>query len=98
MFQQFKGHESKLRMVLNKADQCAPQELMRVYGSLFWNLSTLISTTEPPRVYVSSFWNKPYRGDHNKELFDEEKVPLPIDYLLDAMNVSHVKQEQKGGR
>ncbi len=34
--------------VLNKADMCEPQELMRVYGSLFWSLSNLIHTTEPP--------------------------------------------------
>eukprot|EP00667_Euglena_gracilis_P022909 EG_transcript_25672 len=48
LFNQLKGHESKLRMVLNKADLCEPQELMRVYGSLFWSLSNLIHTTEPP--------------------------------------------------
>lgn len=81
LFNQLKGHESKLRMVLNKADLCEPQELMRVYGSLFWSLSNLISTTEPPRVYVSSFWNKPYRTPANKELFDEEKADLMYDLL-----------------
>eukprot|EP00667_Euglena_gracilis_P014160 EG_transcript_14648 len=81
MFQQFRGHESKLRMVLNKADTCEPQELMRVYGSLFWSLSNLIHTTEPPRVYVSSFWNKPYRTPLNNELFDEEKADLMYDLL-----------------
>lgn len=38
------------------------QELLRVYGSLFWNLSPLINITEPPKVYVSSFWSKPFQS------------------------------------
>lgn len=71
-----RGHESKIRIVLNKADTVRPQELMRVYGSLFWNLSNLIVTTEPPRVYVSSFWDKPYRPGTDHKLFAEEKEDL----------------------
>eukprot|EP00906_Rhabdomonas_costata_P017738 RCo025710 len=83
LFKEFKGHESKLRMVMNKADQCVPQELMRIYGSLFWSLSTLVRTTEPPRVYVSSFWNQPYNpvSGPNHPLFDEEKADLMYDLL-----------------
>lgn len=72
----FKGIESRLRLVLNKADTISTQELMRVYGSLFWNLSNFISTTEPPRVYVGSFWDQPYRPDSFALLFAEEKVDL----------------------
>ncbi|CAG9572714.1 putative sarcoplasmic reticulum glycoprotein [Leishmania major strain Friedlin] len=72
----FKGFENRLRLVLNKADTISTQELMRVYGSLFWNLSNFINTTEPPRVYVGSFWDKPYSPNSFSRLFAEEKLDL----------------------
>eukprot|EP00760_Papus_ankaliazontas_P017476 PhM_4_TR17279/c0_g1_i1/m.52665 len=71
-----RGMESKVRIVLNKADTVGAQDLMRVYGSLYWNLSNLIASTEPPRVYVSSFWDKPYRPKTNHKLFTQEKSDL----------------------
>jgi GTPase SAR1 family protein len=71
-----KGFENRVRIVLNKADSVTPQELMRVYGSAFWNLATLMRTTEPPRVYVSSFWDKPYRPGTDHQLFTDEKADL----------------------
>ncbi|KAJ9446342.1 EH domain-containing protein 1 [Diplonema papillatum] len=74
-----KGQESKIRIVLNKSDSIGTQELMRVYGSLFWNLSNMINATEPPRVFVGSFWDKPYRPDTNHVLFTEEKSDLLYD-------------------
>lgn len=74
-----KGSESKIRIVLNKADVVGSQELMRVYGSLFWNLSNMINATEPPRVFVGSFWDKPYRPGTNHTLFTEEKSDLLYD-------------------
>lgn len=74
-----KGFENRVRIVMNKADMVGPQELMRVYGSLFWNLSNLINTTEPPRVYVSSFWDQPYRPGTNHQLFTDEKCDLLYD-------------------
>jgi len=72
----FKGHEGKVRIVLNKADSINTQELMRVYGSLFWNLSNMINSTEPPRVYVGSFWDQPYKEGTFHLLFSEEKADL----------------------
>jgi GTPase SAR1 family protein len=72
----FKGYEGKVRIVLNKADTVNTQELMRVYGSLFWNLSNMISSTEPPRVYVGSFWDQPYQEGTFHLLFSEEKADL----------------------
>jgi len=72
----FKGMEGKLRIVLNKADSINTQELMRVYGSLFWNLSNMIDSTEPPRVYVGSFWDQPYKEGTFTLLFSEEKTDL----------------------
>lgn len=76
-----RGFENRIRIVLNKADTVGPQELMRVYGSLFWNLSNLIGTTEPPRVYVSSFWDQPYKPGTNHELFTDEKSDLLYDLI-----------------
>lgn len=74
-----KGNETKVRLILNKADSVTPQELMRIYGGLFWNLSKLVKTTEPPRVYVSSFWDQPYKPDTNHALFTDEKSDLIYD-------------------
>ncbi|RNF11198.1 putative sarcoplasmic reticulum glycoprotein [Trypanosoma rangeli] len=74
-----RGNESKIRIVLNKADTVGPQELMRVYGALFWNLSGLICSTEPPRVYVSSFWDQPYKKGTDHNLFTDEKSDLLYD-------------------
>ncbi|KPI90049.1 putative sarcoplasmic reticulum glycoprotein putative sarcalumenin precursor [Leptomonas seymouri] len=80
----FKGLESRIRIVLNKADSISTQELMRVYGSLFWNLSNFINTTEPPRVYVGSFWDQPYNPSSFRLLFAEEKVDL-LQELLEVI-------------
>ena len=74
-----KNNESKLRIILNKADTVTTQELMRVYGCLFWNLANLVTSTEPPQVYVSSFWEKPYQFGTNHELFSAEKADLLYD-------------------
>eukprot|EP01013_Petalomonas_cantuscygni_P007793 TRINITY_DN2019_c0_g1_i2.p1 TRINITY_DN2019_c0_g1~~TRINITY_DN2019_c0_g1_i2.p1 ORF type:complete len:548 (+),score=100.80 TRINITY_DN2019_c0_g1_i2:128-1771(+) len=81
LFQTLKGKESRLRMVLNKADTVRPAMLMRVYGSLFWNLSSMIKTTEPPRVYVSSFWVRPYQYVEFAFIFDQEKADLLFDMV-----------------
>ncbi|XP_071976265.1 sarcalumenin isoform X2 [Engystomops pustulosus] len=76
LFRQLKGRESQIRIILNKADSIATQELMRVYGALFWSLAPLINVTEPPRVYVSSFWPEDYHPDTHKELFLKEEISL----------------------
>ncbi|OCT64347.1 sarcalumenin isoform X2 [Xenopus laevis] len=76
LFRQLKGRESQIRIILNKADSFATQELMRVYGALFWSLAPLINVTEPPRVYVSSFWADDYHPDTHRELFLKEEISL----------------------
>ncbi|XP_053529856.1 sarcalumenin isoform X1 [Ictalurus punctatus] len=76
LFRQLKGRESQIRIILNKADSLATQDLMRVYGALFWSLAPLINVTEPPRVYVSSFWPYDYAPDTSVELFKREEISL----------------------
>ncbi|KAI7791460.1 putative sarcalumenin-like, partial [Triplophysa rosa] len=76
LFRQMKGRESQIRIILNKADSLTTQDLMRVYGALFWSMAPLINVTEPPRVYVSSFWPQDYALDTNRDLFMREEISL----------------------
>ncbi|XP_056135705.1 fibrous sheath CABYR-binding protein-like [Lampris incognitus] len=76
LFRQMKGRESQIRIILNKADNLATQDLMRVYGALFWSMAPLINVTEPPRVYVSSFWPQEYAPNTSHELFMKEEISL----------------------
>ena len=55
------------------------QELVRVYGALFWSLAPLVKEVEPPRVYVGSMWSKPYRPGTMQSLFEEEEISLLTD-------------------
>ncbi|XP_018416681.1 PREDICTED: sarcalumenin [Nanorana parkeri] len=91
LFKQLKGRESQIRIILNKADSLATQELMRVYGALFWSLAPLINVTEPPRVYVSSFWPEDYHPDTHRELFLKEEKSL----LEDLTQVIENRLENK---
>ncbi|KAM6244477.1 sarcalumenin isoform 2-T2 [Spheniscus humboldti] len=91
LFRQLKGRESQIRIILNKADSLATQELMRVYGALFWSLAPLINVTEPPRVYVSSFWPQDYHPDTHKDLFLKEEISL----LEDLNQVIENRMENK---
>lgn len=45
-----KGHDDKVRVVLNKSDQVDQQQLMRVYGALMWSLGKVFRSPEvhPP--------------------------------------------------
>lgn len=71
-----KGQDDKIRVVLNKADMVSNQQLMRVYGALMWSLGKVFNTPEVIKVYVGSFWEKPYANLENKLLFDAEKEDL----------------------
>merc|ERR1712176_1620639 len=62
--------------ILNKADAITQQQLMRVYGALLWSLGKVVQTPEVMRVYISSFWDKPYRIKECEILFDLEKQDL----------------------
>uniref|UniRef100_A0A0D9ZS69 EH-domain-containing protein 1 n=1 Tax=Oryza glumipatula TaxID=40148 RepID=A0A0D9ZS69_9ORYZ len=78
-----KGHDDKIRIVLNKADQVDAQQLMRVYGALLWSLGKVLNTPEVMRVYIGSFNDKPIRetvaGPLGKELFEKEQEDLLSD-------------------
>ncbi|XP_072953588.1 EH domain-containing protein 1-like [Typha angustifolia] len=78
-----RGHDDKIRVVLNKADQVDTQQLMRVYGALMWSLGKVLNTPEVVRVYIGSFNDKPVNeaavGPLGKELFEREQDDLLSD-------------------
>ncbi|XP_073302455.1 EH domain-containing protein 1-like isoform X2 [Primulina huaijiensis] len=79
------GHDDKIRVVLNKADQVDTQQLMRVYGALMWSLGKVLNTPEVVRVYIGSFDQKPVNeaavGSVGKELFEKEQDDLLQDLI-----------------
>ncbi|KAL0302005.1 UNVERIFIED_CONTAM: EH domain-containing protein 1 [Sesamum radiatum] len=83
VIESLRGHDDKIRVVLNKADQIDTQQLMRVYGALMWSLGKVLNTPEVMRVYIGSFNDKPMRegvsGPMGKELFEKEQEDLLSD-------------------
>jgi EH domain-containing protein 1 len=77
-----KGHEDKIRCILNKADQIDRQQLMRVYGALLWSLGKTMSSPEVCRVYVGSFWQEPLSNMDNADLFEKEEKDLMKDLAI----------------
>jgi len=71
-----KDYDEKIRVVLNKSDTIETQALMRVYGALMWSLGKVSLTPEVKRVYISSFWEKPFKNMDNKVLFEAEREDL----------------------
>ncbi|GAB2301024.1 EH domain-containing protein 1 [Dionaea muscipula] len=75
-----RGHDDKIRVVLNKADQVDTQQLMRIYGALMWSLGKVLNTPEVVRVYIGSFNDKPINedvvGSMGKDLFEKEQNDL----------------------
>mmetsp|Transcript_10979 Transcript_10979/g.15817 ORF Transcript_10979/g.15817 Transcript_10979/m.15817 type:complete len:567 (+) Transcript_10979:132-1832(+) len=77
-----KGHEDKIRCILNKADAIDRQQLMRVYGALLWSLGKTMNAPEVVRVYVGSFWSEPLKTMENADLFEKEEKDLMKDLAI----------------
>nr|XP_016510443.1 PREDICTED: EH domain-containing protein 1-like [Nicotiana tabacum] len=88
-----RGHDDKIRVVLNKADQVDTQQLMRVYGALMWSLGKVILNLSDASTkmwcfgFYRSFNDKPINeaatGPVGKELFEKEQDDL----LTDLKNI-----------
>eukprot|EP00026_Physarum_polycephalum_P006479 Phypoly_transcript_06523.p1 GENE.Phypoly_transcript_06523~~Phypoly_transcript_06523.p1 ORF type:complete len:536 (+),score=79.39 Phypoly_transcript_06523:108-1715(+) len=74
-----RGHDDKIRIVLNKADKINGQQLLRVYGALMWSLGRVMRNPEVMRVYLGSFWDQPLQNEDTKKLLEAEMKDLMTD-------------------
>jgi GTPase SAR1 family protein len=58
VIQALEGYDSKIRVVLNKADSLDPTELLKINSALTWSLSRILTSPEPRRIYTGSFWDQ----------------------------------------
>ncbi|XP_055679186.1 uncharacterized protein LOC129787521 isoform X2 [Lutzomyia longipalpis] len=73
---QLKGREYQTRIILNKADQVKPEELMRVQSALIWNISPLMSSAQPPVMYTTSLWSLPFESGAPVRLLQAQERAL----------------------
>lgn len=93
IMESLKGHEDKMRIVLNKSDQCSNQQLQRVYGALMWSLSRVFKTPEVVRVCMGSFKDTPLQCEDTRKLLEadmgdllSELMALPRNGALRQLN------------
>eukprot|EP00775_Hariotina_reticulata_P005540 gene5540-5776_t len=75
-----RGHDDKIRIILNKSDKVDQQELMRVYGALMWSLGKVFKSPEVCKVYIGSFNSEApidkAKNPHCVDLFEAEQAQL----------------------
>lgn len=71
-----KGHEGKMRVILNKADMVNGQQLIRVQGALMWSLGKILNIPEVCRVYICSFNDEELRYKECENLLKSEEENL----------------------
>uniref|UniRef100_A0AAG5CS20 Dynamin-type G domain-containing protein n=1 Tax=Anopheles atroparvus TaxID=41427 RepID=A0AAG5CS20_ANOAO len=76
---QLKGREYQTRILLNKADQVKPEELLRVQSALIWNISPLMSSAQPPVMYTVSLWSNPFEVGAPVRLLKAQERTLLLD-------------------
>lgn len=76
VMESLKGHEEKMRIVLNKSDAITNQQLQRVYGALMWSLSRVFKTPEVVRVCMGSFKDSPLQCEDTKKLLEADMGDL----------------------
>jgi EH domain-containing protein 1 len=94
------GCQSKVQILLNKADRMTTQQLMRVHGALMWALGKVLGTPEVARVYVGSFWEEPVESHELASLFEAEKCDLYglIEQLPRSSTVQKINDLSKRAR
>jgi len=95
-----RGYESRVRCVLNKADQVDAERLVRVYGALMFNIGKILRTPEVIRVFIGSFWDEPLRHAEYEKVFDKDRKALvdEISHLQHTATARKVDDLVRRGR
>jgi hypothetical protein len=71
-----RGRDSKMHVILNKADRLTLPQLMHVHGALMWSLGQLTGERKAVSVSIGSFWNEPLVYPTHRALFETEERDL----------------------
>mmetsp|Transcript_16891 Transcript_16891/g.26311 ORF Transcript_16891/g.26311 Transcript_16891/m.26311 type:complete len:753 (-) Transcript_16891:30-2288(-) len=84
------GHMSKVRVVLNKADQVRARDFLQVYGATTWMLSRLFQTHEILKLYCASFWHE----DINPKCSPEFRSLIEEDHAVIFAEIAKLKSNR----
>ena len=70
------GFAAQVRIILNKADEITPEEMLKIQNNLVWNVSPHMASIEPPTLYAGSFWSRPYKDGAPKQLLQIQEANL----------------------
>ena len=62
---------------------------MRVHGALMWSLGKALKCPEVAKVYMGSFWDRPYINDGLKEMFETDQDKLMKVCSTNYVNMSN---------